>query len=409
MLKRRTTLAISFVLVFFAGLFGGQIWSTYGFLTDDNGSVEITKVIDLYSKTRSPEVSFDQFWRVWDKVKDGYVEQDVSDVDLFYGAVGGIVQGLDDPYSTFLPPQKAQEFSRDLSGKFEGIGAEIGIRKGILTIIAPLPGSPAEKAGLFPGDEIYKIDGKETFNLSLEESVLKIRGERGTDVILTIGRDGMTAPEDISVIRDTIKIPTILSEVKDGNIGYIRIAYFNESTWHEFDEIVDDLLEKNISGLVLDLRSNPGGFLQTAVDIASEWVSSGAIVSEKLRGGQEQSYQTTGTHRLAQVKTVVLVDQGSASASEIVAGALQDYKRATIIGEKTFGKGSVQDFEIFEDGSALKLTIAKWFTPLGQVIEGQGVTPDEIIDPMISLPKDEEGQIIDHGLDRALEILGADK
>ncbi len=403
--------AVSFTGIFILGLFVGQMWSTYGFLTNDDGGVEITKVVDLYSKTRSPEVSFDQFWKVWDKVQEKHVDQPVDDVKLFYGSVGGIVDGLDDPYSVYLPPKKAKEFSKDLSGKFEGIGAEIGIRKDLLTIIAPLPDSPAIDSGLLAGDHIYKIDGEETYRLSLEESVMKIRGRRGTKVVLSVVRDGFNAPKDFSVTRDTIKIPTIMSEIHDEDIGYIRIAYFNENTWREFDKVVNSFIEKGVGSLVLDLRSNPGGYLQTAVDVASEWIPSGVIVKEKLNGGKERNYDSKGTHRLINIDTVVLVDKGSASGSEIVAGALQDYGVATLIGEKTFGKGSVQDFEVFEDGSALKLTVAKWLTPKDRVIEGEGIEPDVVIEEMITVPDedDEDGEIVDNGLIRALEFLGNKK
>lgn len=395
--------AIIMFLVFFVGILVGQLWSTYGFLNNDDG-VEITKVLNLYSKTRSSDVNFDNFWNVWDRVKEKYVDQPVNDVDLFYGAISGIVSGLDDPYSVYLPPKKAQEFSRDLSGKFEGIGAEIGIRQGMLTVIAPLSGSPSEQVGIKTGDQIYKIDGHETYSLSLEESVLRIRGKKGTQVVLTIGREGSDdGPQEISVTRDTIKIPTIISEIRKG-VGYIRISYFNETTWREFDTIVKDLLTKDPKGLILDLRSNPGGYLQTAVDISSEWITAGVIVKEKMYGGQEKTYLTDGAHRLSNIQTVVLVDQGSASASEIVSGALQDYEKAKIVGERTFGKGSVQDFEAFPDGSALKLTVAKWVTPKGRIIEGGGIEPDIVLEKMFEIKEGEEPK--DLGLQKAFELLG---
>jgi carboxyl-terminal processing protease len=401
----RTRALIAGLLVFGIGIFFGRLWGTYNFVTDETGNIDIEKVINLYAKTRSSEVSFDQFWDVWDKVKTKYVDLPVNDVDLFYGAIGGLVDGLGDPYSVYLPPERAEQFSKDLSGKFEGIGAEIGIRKEILTIIAPLPDSPAEKAGLRPGDKIFAIDEEETHKLSLEEAVLKIRGEKGTPVILTVTRNGLSTVEDVTVIRDTIKIPTIVAEIKEGNTAYIRLAHFNETTQREFSKAINETLAKGPNGLILDLRSNPGGFLHTAVEVASEWVEKGVIVTERFQDGNGQAHMSKGSHRLKDIPTVVLIDRGSASAAEIVAGALQDYGKATLVGETTFGKGSVQDFEVLPDGSALKLTIAKWVTPKDREIDGQGIEPDVVLEEMFTLPEDEDGEVIDHGLNKALEIL----
>ncbi len=401
---------IGLALFFAFGFYIGQGYALKSEIFDSNGEVELGKVIDLYSETRSPEVSFEQFWEIWDKIKKKHVDhQSISDVDLFYGAISGLVEGIDDPYSTYFPPVKAKEFTEGLSGEFEGIGAEIGIRNEQLIIVAPLPESPAEKAGLVAGDKIYAIDGEETFGMSLEDAVSKIRGGGGTVVTLTVTHNGFDTAEDIEIIRDTINVPTVLFEMREDNIAYIRVSYFNETTWPEFDKVVRGMALSPPEGIVLDLRLNPGGFLETSIDIASEWVTSGVIVKEQFANIKSNEHKTRGKHRLADIPTVVLVDGGTASGSEIVAGALQDHGLATIVGVQTFGKGSVQDFEVLPDGSAIKLTIAKWLTPDDRMIDGEGIVPDIIVEEMFVSPEGEEDlesvDYIDKGLEKAVEIL----
>jgi len=411
---KKVGVIIGLIVFFVVGFYSGMTYGVRAYVSSDSGEVDISKVLNLYSKSRSSEVDFDQFWEVWDDVKARYVNQPVDDVDLFYGALEGLVQGLDDPYSMYMPPVEAEEFAKDLSGEFEGIGAEIGIESGQLTIISPLPSSPAEQAGVLPGDKIYAIDGEETFDMTLQQAVQKIRGEGGTTVVLTISHNGFDSIEDVSVVRDTISVPTVDWERRDDGIVYLRVSFFNETTWTEFDKAVRAIMKDRPEGIVLDLRRNPGGFLQTSVDVASEWVEQGVIAREQHSDGQEDVFRSKGKHRFAGIDTVVLVDGGTASGSEIVAGALQDHGLATLVGVQTFGKGSVQDLQPFSDGSALKLTIARWLTPDSRQINGEGIGPDVIVEEMFIVPVDDpetedidesEGDVTDAGLEKAVEIL----
>jgi len=308
----------------------------------------------------------------------------------------------------YFPPAQAEEFVKDLAGEFDGIGAEIGKREERLQIIAPLPESPAEKAGLKPGDIIYAINGEDAGSLTVEEAVNKIRGPKGTTVKLTIGHEKSEEIKELEITREAINIPTVQWEKKAGNIVYLHLSYFNQNTWDEFDKAVKEIVAIKPTGIVFDMRSNPGGFLETSIDVASEWVESGIIVSEGKNKDDKNDSFTRGRHRFAGIPTVVLVDEGTASGSEIVAGAIQDHHLGTIMGTQTFGKGSVQDLEPFPDGSALKLTIAKWFTPSGRAIDKIGITPDVKLEKMFDTLKNEAGEVTeikDLGLAKAMEML----
>lgn len=364
-------------------------------------------IIHKDAEPASKDVDFGLYWDIWSRVQQKSLQKPVADSNLFYGSLEGLVASLKDPYSVFLKPQLATRFSQDLAGSFSGIGAEIGIKDDVVTVIAPLPDSPAEKSGVKAGDKIVEINGDDTSGFSIDEAVNRIRGPQGTNVTLSLWRKGIDKPFKVDIIRDTIVIKSVTWKMQDNNIAYLKIAHFNQDTSELFDKALREIILKNPKGLILDLRNDPGGFLDTAVRVASEWIPSGEIVKEKFSDGREENYTSNGTHRLSDMPTIVLVNQGSASASEIVAGALQDYGKGKLIGQKTFGKGSVQDYEEFSDGSALKLTIAEWLTPKGRHINKVGIAPDEIVEEVVvsATSTNQNNPPVDAVLERALKLL----
>ncbi len=369
-------------------------------------AVYLGKVLGKYSQPQkdilTQDVNFSLFWDVWDTLKREYVDKDkLNEKELFYGAVKGMVAAAGDPYTVFLDPKMSREFEEELAGTFEGIGAEIGIRNDILSIIAPLPGTPAEEAGLKAGDKIYAIDGESTADMAVDEAVRKIRGSRGTTVTLTISHDGMEKAKDVIITRATIVVKSVKAEEKDG-VYVVKISDFGGDTVDLFNNEVIKILEKNPKGIILDLRNNPGGYLDAAIDVTSEWIDKGIVVAEKFSEDKKIDYEARGRARLKDYKTVVLVNKGSASASEIVAGALKDYGKAAIIGEKTFGKGSVQAMDSFTDGSSVKITVAKWLTPKGSYINETGIEPDVVVE----MTDEDYNADKDPQMEKAMEVLG---
>jgi carboxyl-terminal processing protease len=351
-------------------------------------------------------IDFDLFWEVWNSIKKDYLnKKNISDKQLFYGSLKGMVASLEDPYSTFLEPEMAKEFYQDLRGDFEGIGAELGIKKNILTVIAPLSDYPAEKAGIKSGDQIYKIDNLDTTNITLEEAITKIRGKVGTQVVLTIKRNAFLEFKEITITRAKIHIQSVKLEPieKHKEIAYLKIRQFNDNIKSEFREAINKILsqEEKPKGIIIDLRNNPGGLLDASVDIANYWLPRDTVVVKEKFDGREKEYKTVDNPILDKFQTVILTNQGSASASEIFAGALQDYKKVIIVGEKTFGKGCVQKVEDLKGGSMLKLTIADWLTPLGRRINDKGIDPDIKIE---MTPNDYE-QDKDPQMEKAIELI----
>jgi len=328
-------------------------------------------------KDKPEEVDFGIFWIAWQELERKYVDQDKLDIQsMVYGAIKGMVNSLGDPYSGFMDPNETQEFGEDISGSFEGIGAELGIKEGILTVIAPIEGMPAEKAGIKSGDKIFKINGELTSEITIDEAVKKIRGPEGTEVTLTIVRNGDSKTQDITIKRDTIELKSVIYEKKEDGIAYIRITKFSEDTSKEFNREITKVIADGSKGLILDLRNDPGGYLHIAVEVASKFIPKGQVVVwERGMDGKKDSYKAMGGDILSEMPLVVLINEGSASASEILAGALRDNRNVKLIGAQSFGKGSVQELKTLSDGSSMRITIAKWLTPNGDSIHDVGLKP----------------------------------
>lgn len=291
------------------------------------------------------------------------------------GALTGYVAALGDPYTTYLTPDQAKELADDLKGELSGIGIEVGTKKDRLTVISPIDGTPAAKAGLKAGDVIALIDGQDTSQITLDEAVKKIRGQKGTDVKLTILR-GSEPPKEITVTRDTITVSSVSVEVKDGNVGYIRLRRFGDDTDDAIRKATADLAAKGINKVILDLRDNPGGYLNSAVSVSSEFLAEGTVVEERGKHIDTKKLTANPGGNLTNAKLIILINGGSASASEITAGALHDNKRAILVGEKSYGKGCVQEVKELSGGAQLKVTVANWYTPNGSNITKEGIKPD---------------------------------
>ncbi len=366
--KSKVLLSLFLVTIFVFGFFLGAQGKKTAISSDD-------KEIYEYLKT---------FSDVIDLVKRNYVDE-VKDKDLIYSAIKGVLESLD-PHSSFLTPDMYKEMQTDTKGEFGGIGIQISIRDGFPIVIAPIEDTPAFKAGIKAGDHIIKIDGKPTKNMDLVDVVKMIRGEKGKATELTIVRDGVLGMKDYSVVRDIIQVKSVKYKMLEDDYGYIRIVQFQEKTSRDLDAAIKELEKSNkgkeLKGLILDLRNDPGGLLEQAVEVSDKFLSDGIVVS--IEGREASEKQEEGKTKFYAHKKdsdylgplVVLINEGSASASEIVAGALQDYKRAIIVGTKSFGKGSVQTIFPLGDGSAVRLTTAKYYTPKGRSIQGEGVTPD---------------------------------
>ena len=363
-----------------------------------------TGIGSTYAQSKTATIDINTFWKVWDILDTEFVTtkhkdklgQEISTTTptefdnlskeerRLYGAIKGMVESEQDPYTTFFTPQEAKSFETEIKGSFEGIGMEVGKKDGIITVIAPLPDSPSEKAGLKSGDKIIKINTQSTVDMTVDEAVKIIRGPKGTEVLLQVYREGVDKPLDFKILRDTIQLPT-LDKVYDKKTGVytIKIYSFSEQVNVLFKQAMNDFASTKSDKLIIDLRGNPGGYLESAVDISSYFVPQGKVVVSQDYGEKKpiENLRSIGYPLLAnkKVKVVVLIDGGSASASEIVAGALQDYKLATLLGEKSFGKGSVQEYIKITSKTGLKVTIARWLTPNGNSISISGLTPDVLV------------------------------
>jgi carboxyl-terminal processing protease len=346
------------------------------------------------------------FSDVIDLVKKNYVEE-VKDKEVVYAAIKGILESLD-AHSSFMPPEMYKEMQSETKGEFGGIGIEITIKDGFPTVITPIEDTPAYKAGLKSGDHIIKIDGKPTKNMSLVDVVKMIRGAKGKPVTLTVVREGFTAPKDYRVVRDVIVVKSVKYRMLEDDYGYIRVAQFQERTARDLDNALKELVKSNkgkpLRGVLLDLRNDPGGLLEQAVEVSDKFIEDGLIVYIEGRKKDDKAMKFNARKNDDYLgPLVVLVNEGSASASEIVAGALQDHKRAIVVGAKTFGKGSVQTVFPLGDGSAVRLTTAKYFTPKGRSIQAEGITPDILVDNNIVRGKEKFTPIKEKDLSKHIE------
>ena len=398
----KTGVFVVLAIAVLSGAFYYGYQSGYQKGVENPKTVIVRGVTDL-EKGKEEGIDFSVFWETWQMIKDKYVKADELDSqNLVYGAVRGLVGSLEDQNSVFMAPSDAKKFNEDIAGEFSGIGAERGIRNDQLVIIAPLKGTPAEKAGLKPMDKILKIGDKSTDGLIVDEAVKLIRGLKATTVILTVLRQNWDKPKEIPIIRDTIQIPTLDWEIKDGNIAYFHLYNFYEQAPLLFYQAVVKTSLSAPRGIILDLRNNPGGYLEASVNLAGWFLEKGKIVvSEKFRSGEKEEFKSYGSGFLKNLPIVVLVNEGSASASEILAGALRDNRGVKLIGKKSFGKGTVQELQMLKDGSMVKITVAYWLLPKGHQIEKNGLIPDYEVD----LTEEDIKANKDPQLEKAMEIL----
>ena len=349
-------------------------------------------------------VDFSLLWEAWNKLQENYVNPEELDTQkMIYGAVSGMVKSLDDPYTVFFNPEDTKTFLEDISGRFEGVGIEIGIRNNQLQVIAPLEGTPAQRAGLRPGDKIIKIGDTLTADITIEEAVSFIRGPKGTEVTLTIFRDKWETTKEITLKRAVIEVPSMVWEIKEENIAYIKFYHFSEEADREFKEAAVEILNSSASKIILDLRNNPGGYLERAQDIAGWFLEGGQIVVIEDFGKKEEQevYKAKGNAKFFDYPIVILINQGSASAAEILASAIRDNRGVKLIGETSFGKGSVQTLEQLRNGSSLKITVANWLTPKEELISDKGLEPDI----KIEMTDEDYDQGKDPQLEKAIEII----
>lgn len=408
--------------VFLLGVYVGTI---------DGAPVEAA--VGLANKEASmPEgIDFDVFWQAWALIDEKYVDGNSTTTDLLvvspeqvaidnqqrvYGAISGMVASLNDPYTVFFPPKEKKMFEEEIRGNFGGVGMEVGLRDGLITVISPLKNSPAIKAGVRSGDKVIKVDDKSTIGTTVEEAVGLIRGEKGTSVVLTLSRDDVKEPIEVTIVRDTIVIPTLDTELltrtingAENKVFVIHLYNFGEDSTNAFRRALREFVNAKTDKLILDLRGNPGGYLEASVDMASFFLPQGEVIVQEYGGGEDvdKIFRSKGYDVFNdKLKMVILVDRGSASASEILAGALTEHGRATLVGEKTFGKGSVQELVPLTNETSIKVTIARWLTPNGLHISQGGLTPEyEVEIPAadfedISLKKKPDPQI-----EKAVEIL----
>ncbi len=394
--KQRNTKVLIGAFIFISFIFG---WA-FGHMDLQTQGMNTVNVVG--KSTNVTTVDFGSFWQVWDKLLKNY-DGKFDYQKMIYGAIDGMVRSLGDPYTVFMTPDETKSFNEELEGSVKGIGAEVGTKDNRVVIVAPIADSPADKAGIRANDIILAIDGTDTTGMDLGTAVSKIRGEVGTKVKLEIQRGDSKL--NFEITRAQVNTKSVKWDVREGNIGYIEITRFDNNTAVLIRQATADLKNKSVKGIILDVRNNPGGYLDAAIDVSSEFVKSGIVVSEKTteKSGKEQKYFASGKGKLTDtaIPMAVLTNGGSASASEIVAGAIKDNDRGILIGEKTFGKGSVQTVDTLSNGASIRITVAHWFTPKGKNISKEGISPDI----EVKLTEDDAKADKDPQLDKAIEYL----
>lgn len=396
-MRNKILISVLIIISLAVGFVGGSYFQIH--------KISVPIVGNLINKEvgQPKNIDFSTFWTAWNLLQDKYVDKGkLNAEDMVYGAIDGMVRAVGDPYTVFFKPKESKEFSEQISGSFSGIGIEIGLRDNVLTVIAPIKNTPAARAGLLAGDKILKINDKSTEGMKIDEAVSLIRGPKGTTVRLTYTREKMPSPTEITIKRDVIKVPAVDWKILNDNVAYIDISIFNGNLDLEFQKTADEIAASGANRIILDLRNDPGGLLDSAINMAGYFLDSNKIVTiEKFGDGTEQPFQTASNGKLKNYPLVILINKGSASASEILAGALRDNRGVTIVGETSFGKGSVQELADLPQKASLKITIAKWLTPKGESIDENGITPDvevKMTEEDIKAEKDPQ-------LDKAKELI----
>lgn len=404
--KNRTYLTLTLIIiggVFFSGFYFGKH-------TQRNYD-KVSSIINRTSSSTPEDLDFEPFWTAWNVINEMYVPttstttEKVSNETRLYGAISGMVSSLGDPYTVFFPPVESKIFNEEIGGQIEGVGMEVDIKEGVLTVIAPVKGTPAYKAGIKPGDKILKIDNKITNGLNTQEAIKLIRGKKGTTVKILVERVGAKDPITFDIVRDFINLPTVDTETK-GDVFIIRLYSFSAISPDLFRAALREFYESGKYKLIIDLRGNPGGYLEAALDMASWFLPTGAVVvKEDFRNAEDNEIFRSKGYNIfsSDLKMIILIDGGSASASEILAGALHEHGKATLVGTQSFGKGSVQELVKITDDTSLKVTIAKWLTPGGTSISNGGLTPDVVVkldEERFKKDRNDDTQLL-----KALEIL----
>lgn len=391
--------------VFSAGLLAGNLIPATGGLPFIRDIVPLIPTVEPEQTSSTPEqyqTLFAPFWEAWNIVHNNYVDRPLDDLTLMRGAIRGMMDAIGDKQTYYMDPVLYESATSQLSGDYEGIGAYVDTQGEYLTIISPIEGSPAEAAGLKPGDQIIAIDGVDMTGTAPEEARQKVLGPAGTTVKLTVARKGEEEPLEFVITRAKITIPSVTGKMLENDIAYIDINQFGDKTTSELSAVLDELIAQNPKGVIIDLRNNGGGYLQTSIEVASEFIDKGVILYEQYGDGSRDTFNALGNGRATDLPIVVLINEGSASASEILAGALQDYGRAKLVGVLSYGKGSVQQWiPLSDDNGAARVTVAKWLTPKERAIDGVGLTPDFVVE----LTEDDAANNRDPQLDKAIEVL----